>query len=220
MLREGLARFTDPERSLEIARDPALPPALRWYALEPRLQASLAGGDFRTYADLSELTREVQRKLEARAAAWWQGPEALWRWREIAPVARKLVEDTGDPESLMTVGYFLYSRHLHPVCEHDDATLWSRELGHCTNEGPGWSEGEAPIGMFERARITFEDRDTRAEAEGRLLRMMIYCYRSESNRESCLRGSGIGAEKKTRAGWFRRLHEHFPKAARKTPYWW
>ena len=63
--------------------------------------------------------------LEARAAAWWQGPEALWRWRDIAPVARKLVEDAGDPESLMTVGYFLYSRHIHPVCEHDDATLWS-----------------------------------------------------------------------------------------------
>ena len=48
VLREGLARFTDPERSREIARDPALPPALRWYALEPLLQASLAGGDFRT----------------------------------------------------------------------------------------------------------------------------------------------------------------------------
>ena len=50
--------------------------------------------------------------------------------------------------------------------------------------------------------------------------MMIYCYRTESNRESCLRSSAIGAEEKTRAGWFRRVHKHFPNAARKTPYWW
>ena len=220
VLREGLARFTDPERSLEIARDPALPPALRWYALEPLLLASLVGGDYQANVNLSELTAEVQRELEARAAAWWQGPEALWRWRDIAPVARKLAREADHAESVMTVGYFLYSKHIYPVCEPETATLWSRELDYCTNEGPGWSRGEAPIGMFERARIMFEGRRTRAEAEGRLLRMMIYCYRSESNRESCLRGSEVGAEEKTRAGWFRRLHKHFPKVARKTPYWW
>ena len=220
VLREGLARFTDPERSAEIARDATLPPTLRWYALEPLLRASLVGGDYRTHVNLSELTAEVQRALEARAAAWWQGPEALWRWRDIAPIARKLKQDADDAESVMTVGYFLYSKHIYPVCEQETATLWSHELDYCTNEGPGWNQRLAPISMFERARTMFESRHTRAEAEGRLLRMMIYCYRSDSNRESCLRGSEIGAERKTRTGWFRRLHEHFPKAARKTPYWW
>ena len=219
VLREGLARFTAPERSIEIARDSSFSPALRWYALEPLLQASLVGGDYQAHMNLSELTVELHRELEARAAPWWQGPEALWRWRAIAPIARKLAQDAGDPESLMTVGYFLYSKHIHPVCEHE-TTLWSRELDHCTNEGPGWSRGEAPIDMFERARAMFERRRTRSDAEGRLLRMMIYCYRSETNRASCLRGSGTGAERKVRAGWFRRLHAHFPKSARKTPYWW
>ena len=188
--------------------------------LEPLLRAALVGGDYETLVDLSGLAEELRRKLEARAAPWWQGPEALWRWRDIAPVARNLARDADDPESLMTVGYFIYSKRIHPVCEHDIATLWSSELDHCTNDGPGWSEGEAPIAMLERARTAFAGRPARSEAEGRLLRMMIYCYRSETNREACLRGSEIGAERATRAGWFRRLHRHFPEAAGKTPYWW
>ena len=220
VLREGLARFTAPERSAEIARDASLPPALRWYALEPLLRASLVGGDYQRFVELAEPTAEVNRALVDRAARWWQGPEALSRWRDMVPIASKLVQDSGDAESLMTVGYFLYSNHIYPVCNHDNATLWSRELGVCANEGPGWSRGPAPIGMFERARAIFEGRPTRDEAEGRLLRMMIHCFHTRSNRKSCLRGSEIGAEAKTRAGWFRRLHRHFPKAARKTPIWW
>ena len=220
VLREGLARFTTPERGAEIARDPSLPLALRWYALEPLLRASLVGGDYQAFVDLSDLTKEVQRVLESRADAWWEGPEALPRWRDMVPIARKLARDAGDAESLMTVGYFLYSNHIYPVCDQDNATLWSWELGVCTNEGLGWSQGPAPIGMFERARAAFEDRPTRAEAEGRLLRMMIHCYRTRSNRASCLRGSEIGAEEKARAGWFRKLHKHFPEIARKTPIWW
>ena len=120
----------------------------------------------------------------------------------------------------MILAYFLYSNRIHPVCTRGTATLWSLELDVCANEGPGWSRGPAPIALFERARIAFEALPTRVEAEGRLLRMMIHCYRTRSNRASCLRGSDIGAEEKTRAGWFRRLHGHFPEAARKTPIWW
>ena len=200
LLREGLARFTAIERGVEIARDAPLPPALRWYALEPLLRASLVGGDYQAFVALSDLTKEVQGDLESRAAAWWEGPEVLSRWRDIVPIARKLAHDAGDAESLMTVGYFLYSNHIYPVCDPENVTLWSRELGPCTNEGPGWSRGPAPIGMFGRARSAFEDRPTRAEAEGRLLRMMIHCYRTRSNRVSYLRGSEIGTEEKTRAG--------------------
>ena len=220
VLREGLARFTAPGRSAEIARDASLPPALRWYALEPLLRAALMGGDYRTFVEFAEVTAEVHRALGARGTRWWQGPEALSRWLEMVPTARTLARDAGDPESLMMVGYFLYGNHLYPVCDGKIATLWSWELGVCANEGPGWSEGPAPIALFERARVAFESREARDEAEGRLLRMMIHCYRTRSNRESCLRGSEIGAEKKTRAGWFRRLHRHFPEVARKTPIWW
>ena len=219
VLREGLARFTPPERSAEIARDASLPTALRWYALEPLLRASLMGGDYQAFVELTELTAEVQRALDARGT-WWQGPETLWRWRDMVPTARTLARDVGDPEGLMTVGYFLYANHLYPICDEGTATLWSRELGVCTNGGPGWSRGPAPIGMFEGARVAFEDQEARHEAEGRLLRMMIHCYRTRLNRKSCLRGSEIGAEEKARAGWFRRLHGHFPEVARKTPIWW
>ena len=220
VLREGLARFTEPERSIGIARDPALPPALRWYALEPLLQASLAGGDYRAFVDLAPLTRQVQRGLTARSDRWWQGPQALSRWRDILPGARRLAHDPGHAESLMHVGHFLYSNDIYPVCERRTATLWSRELDVCTNTDPGWSRGAAPIVLFERARIAFEGRRTRAGAEGRLLRMMIHCYRGKSDRRACLRGSRIGADEKTRAGWFRRLHAHFPEIARNTPHWW
>ena len=79
VLREGLAQCTARERSVEIARDPALPPALRWYALDPLLRASLLGGDYEAFVDLSDLVTEVQRGLGSEAARWWQGPEALTR---------------------------------------------------------------------------------------------------------------------------------------------
>ena len=115
VLREGLARFTAPERSIEIARAPSLPPALRWYALEPLLRASLVGGDYQAFVDLSDLMTEVQRGLESQAAAWWEGPEVLSRWREFVPIARKLAHDAGDAESLMTVGYFFYPRRFQDL---------------------------------------------------------------------------------------------------------
>ena len=220
VLREGLARFTAPDRSIEIARDPSLPPALRWYALEPLLRASLVGGDYRAFVDLAPLTEQVQRDLKARSVRWWQGPEALSRWRDILPSARRLTHDAGHAESLMKVGRFLYGNHIYPVCERENATLWSRELGSCTNDGPGRRRGPAPMALFERARIAFDGRRTRVAAEGRLLRMMVHCYRTERDRESCLRESRIGEDEQTRAGWFRRLHEHFPESARKTPRWW
>ena len=144
--------------------------------------------------------RQRSWSIARRGRVRFQAEQARWLVRDMVPIARKLARDAHDAESLMTVGYFLYSNHIDPVCDRENATFWSRELGVCTNEDPGWSRGPAPIGMFERARVAFEDRPTRAEAEGRLLRMMIHCYRTRSNRASCLRGSGIGARRRPAPG--------------------
>ena len=219
ILREGLARFTERRRLVDIAHDPAAPPLLRWYALEPLLVASLVSGDYDAYVAHAAALPEAAPRLVADAARDWQRPQAMDKYRDILPWVQSLVANPDDAESLTTVAYFIYSKGLFPWCVAE-GSLWSMELGACTNDGAGWAWGNAPISMFERARTIFEQRSIRTEAEARLLRMMIYCFRTESNRTSCLRGSRVGSDRRARAGWFRRLHEHFPEAAKETPHWY
>lgn len=219
VLREGLGKYTEPGRLAEVAHDPAAPPLLRWYALEPLLVASLVSGQYETYIAHAESLAAVARGLDRRALRSWQRPESTEKFLNILPSVRTLAENREDAESLMTLAYFIYSRHLFPLCDAKK-TLWSEELGGCQTAGAGWVWGDSPIVLFERALKSFEQRPTRTDAEARLLRMMIYCFRTTPNRDSCLRGSSVGSDKETRAGWFRRLHKHFPEAANETPYWY
>ena len=215
LLREGLARFADLRGSVEIARDADAPPLLRWYALEPVLRTSLLEENYPVFVSMAETLSDVARGIAGRKQRGLAN-----RYLDMLPPARTLVDDPDDPNGLMTVGYFIYRERLFPACHEDDATLWSRELGTCRRTDSVQRPSAVPIELLERARDMFAQRETRAESEARVLRTMIYCFQSTPNRRKCVRDSGVGAEKKTRAGWFARLHRHFPEAAARTPHWY
>ena len=220
LLRDGLARFTDLRKNIDIARDASVSWLVRWYALEPVLRAALLQGDYPAYVALGGPLMAISTHVtdtEQRALAE--------RYSDLLPSVRTLTRDPDHAESLMNVGNFLYAGPFFPVCTAeaeplDGDTLWSRKLGACKRHGYAGNADAAPIALFDRARAAFQTRESRADAEARLLRTMIHCYRGRQNHKSCVRKSTIGTERRTRARWFFTLHRYFPEAAEKTPYWY
>jgi len=64
----------------------------------------------------------------------------------------------------------------------------------------------------------FKKEGKRQPSEARLLRIMIYCFKG--NQLSCVRNSEADTSSVARRSWFRRLHKLYPRAAKRTPYWY
>ncbi len=206
LLERGLDSFADPDKARIIALNPDYPPDIRFMAMEPLLRRAILTGNHKDYLELAETSGQMLADATISLAHGY---------RDLTSTIRTLSQRPDDPKALTDLGYFLYANRLYFGCLTE--TLWESHLGGCPVET---KDMIVPIELFSKALAILTKRSMRSKEEGRLLRIMIFCYKSFENIHHCTRNKTEDYPMDTRLKWFLRLHRYFPEDAARTPYWY
>lgn len=219
LLRAGFETMVSTEEAMSVYSDSTLSPIIRFLAAEPIMRTTLLTGNY------SEYIRVATRVFDAEFDFNWakgdgsQDADLIAAYRYIIPKIEALIQNPDDPDALTTVGYFLYSKDRFPKCSKG-VTLWESSFGKCDNEKfEGYPRDQLrPIDLLSKALSIYKSQPIRTTAEAKVLRILIFCFKGNEFR--CVRGAKDAYPESVRKGYFQRLHKYFPKAAKRTPYWY
>jgi len=83
-----------------------------------------------------------------------------------------------------------------------------------------WEGTLVPVDLFVLALEQYEKLSKSDQEEARVLRILIFCFKGVTNQANCVRNRESDYPNLVRGEWYRKLHEKFPEAAKKTPYWY
>jgi hypothetical protein len=225
LLRRGFEAFVEPETARLIYADKSLPPIIRFLAAEPVMKDHLLVGEYRSFLMVWSEVFDFKFRMNMEPVHFASDRRLIASYLSIKRSVSKLIENPDNAVAMTDLGYFLYEKHRFPRCfvsfdEYREGisskvSLWEENLGGCKKMS--W-RGVSPFDMFTKALSIFKKDRKRQAAEARLLRIMIYCFKG--NQFSCVRDSNADTSSVARKSWFRRLHKLYPRAAKRTPYWY
>jgi hypothetical protein len=225
LLRRGFEAFVEPENARLIYADKSLPPIIRFLAAEPVMRDHLLVGEYRNFLMVWNEVFDFKFRMNMEPVHFASDRRLIASYLSIKRSVSKLIENPDDAVAMTDLGYFLYEKHRFPRCSvsfdeyregiSSKVSLWEENLGGCKMMS---SQGVSPFDMFTKALSIFKKEGKRQAAEARLLRKMIYCFKG--NQFSCVRNSEADTSSVARKSWFRRLHKLYPRAAKRTPYWY
>ncbi|MBT3786800.1 MAG: hypothetical protein HOC33_04970 [Alphaproteobacteria bacterium] len=225
LLRRGFEAFVEPKTARLIYADKSLPPIIRFLAAEPVMRDHLLVGEYRSFLMVWKEVFDSRFRMNMEPVHFVSDRRLIASYLSIKTSVTKLIENPDDAVAMTDLGYFLYEKHRFPRCfvsfdEYREGisskvSLWEENLGGCKKIS---SRGVSPFDMFARALSIFKKEGKRQPSEARLLRIMIYCFKG--NQLSCVRNSEADTSSVARRSWFRRLHKLYPRAAKRTPYWY
>lgn len=220
LLIRGFSSINNVDENKSVYSDTALHPVIRFIAAEPILRDGLLKGNYKNFIKVAETVFDTAFYNKWIETDGGHEKILITAYRLLIPKVKDLLRNENDPEALTEIGYFLYSQHRFPGCF--GITLWEKKIGLCKEDpAEGNVEGYLrPINMFSKALKLYSALPSRTYSEARLLRILIYCFKSYTNRAACLRGPIQQFPQSIRRGYFQRLHKFFPIVAKRTPYWY
>jgi hypothetical protein len=224
LLRIGFENMDSLEEASAIFADDSLNPVIRFLAAEPILRSYLLDSNYSSFLDTAK--RVFDSKLERH----WnrndrsQDYDLMVAYKDLLPTVKLLTLHPDDPVALTAIGFFLYSKKRYPKCYMQESTWLLKSLSMCQAGGffKQNTEDIRPIDLFAKALKAYTLKQERTQEEAKLLRTLIYCFKGSKIYE-CIRDTDELTDrypKKIREGYFERLHEYFPKEAKRTPYWY
>lgn len=211
LLRRGFDSLASDAEVQRVLSHTGLSSNIKFVAAEPTLRRFLLNEDYAGFLQLLNSLPKVPKNDSSG--------QLFQYYTDMKATAHQLALDKNDPDALVNMGYFLYSKHLFWVCNSEDVTLWETQIGGCKDSNLK-NKGAVPIVLFERALHQYTQSGVRQAGEAKLLRIMILCFKSYANTNRCARQKADNYPKEFRQSLFMRLHRRFPQKAKRTPHWY